>query len=239
MPDPLTDPNDIRRYSNALRIMSERRIEAITQRLISGEVDLATWQNDMKAELRRANYEQFVIGKGGDRTQIDRREYLQLGPELKRQYRYLQRFSNEIAQRAADGKPIGGITGRAKLYARSTQAMMWRSMLRVKLDQVPRDGQTRCRTNCKCRLVIKYERDENGIITAVLVYWRLAPAEHCPDCLDLSRTWNPLRKEIALSEAGTLEQAVDLLLLEAHDLDGAQRQGPIEIQYASIPPGAA
>jgi hypothetical protein len=81
---------------------------------------------------------------------------------------------------------------------------------------VPRDGQTKCRTNCKCRLDFKYERDENGAVTAVLVYWRLRPAEHCSDCLDLSRTWNPLRKEIALSESGTLEQAVDLLILAEH-----------------------
>ncbi len=224
MPEPLTDPTDIRRYSNALRLMSERRIEGITQRLIDGEIDLAAWQEAMKAELRRANYEQFVVGKGGDRTQINRQEYLQLGPELKRQYRYLQRFSDEIAQRAADGKPIGGITERAKLYARSTQAMMWRSAIPVKLEQVPRDGQTKCRTNCQCRLVFEYERAENGVITAVLVYWKLRPAEHCSDCLDLSRIWNPLRKEIALSEAGTLEQAVDLLLLEAHDLNWEERR---------------
>ena len=63
MPDPLTDPTDIRRYSNALRIMSERRIEGITQRFISGEIDLAGWQDEMKAELRRGNHEQFVVGK--------------------------------------------------------------------------------------------------------------------------------------------------------------------------------
>ena len=58
----------------------------------------------MKAELRRGNYEQFVVGKGGDRTQIDRREYLQLGPELKRQYAYLNRFAADIEQRAAEGR---------------------------------------------------------------------------------------------------------------------------------------
>ena len=43
MPDPLTDPADIRRYSNALRRQAEARITAVTQRLLDGELDLAGW----------------------------------------------------------------------------------------------------------------------------------------------------------------------------------------------------
>lgn len=216
MPDRLRDPEDIRRYSNALRIQAEQQMEELTQRLVDGGIDLATWQEGMRAELRAANLAQFVVGKGGDRSAIVAREYLQLGPELKRQYKYLQRFAEDLAQRAADGKSIKGAVARAKLYARSTQASMWRSAIPVKLPQVPRDGSTRCRTNCKCRLDYKYERDEDGAITAVLVYWKLRPAEHCSDCIALSREWNPKRFEIALSES-TLEQSLGLLLLETRD----------------------
>lgn len=218
MPDPLRDPDDIRRYSNALRLQSERRIESLTQQLADGNLDLAGWQEQMKAELRRANYEQFVVGKGGDRSLINRREYLQLGPELKRQYAYLNRFAGEIASRADDGKSVQFAVERAKLYARSTQAVMWRSAIPVKLPQVPRDGKTRCRTNCKCRLEVKQERDENGAVTAYLAYWKLRPAEHCEDCISLSREWNPLRLEINVNESATMEQAVGLLLHEADDL---------------------
>jgi hypothetical protein len=216
MPEPLTDTDDIRRYSNALRIQSERRMEALTQQLVSGDVDLATWQDSMKAELRRGNLEQFVIGKGGDRTRINRKEYLQLGPELKRQYTYLNKFAKDIEQRAADGKSLDFAVERAKLYARSTQAMMWRSAIPVKLPQVPRDGQTACRTNCKCRLRYDYERDENGAIVAVLVYWLLRPSEHCADCLRLSREWNPKRFDVATAESAPFEQAVELLILAEH-----------------------
>jgi hypothetical protein len=216
MPAPLTDPTDVRRYSNALRLQSERRIAALTQRLIDGEVSLADWQEQMKTELRRANLEQFVVGKGGDRSQIRRTEYLRLGPELKRQYRYLNNFARQLAQSAEDGVSLQYAMERAKLYARSTQAMMWRSAIPVKLDQVPRDGKTRCRTNCQCRLVYEYERDENGAIVAVLVYWKLRPAEHCEDCIALSREWNPKRFEIDVNEAAPLEQAVDLLILAEH-----------------------
>lgn len=221
MPGPLSDVDDIRRYSNALRLMSERRMEALTRDLINGKVKLADWQTQMKAELRRSNHEQFVVGKGGVRANINRREYLQLGPELKRQYRYLDRFAADIQAKAEAGQPIAFAVERAKLYARSTQASMWRSAVPVKLPQVPRDGQTECRTNCKCRLDFAYERGKEGQVTAVLVTWKLSPAEHCLSCIQLSREWNP--KRFPLAEAGSLEQSVGLLLLEAGELSAGER----------------
>lgn len=216
MAEPLIDPDDIRRYSNALRLQSERRIEALTQQLIDGDIPLADWQETMKAELRRANLEQFVIGKGGDRSLIRAREYLQLGPELRHQYAYLTRFAEQIAARAEDGTSIQFALERAKLYARSTQAMMWKSAVPVKLPQVPRDGRTQCGTNCKCRLEYDYERDDDGVMVAVLVTWKLRPAEHCDDCIKLSREWNPKRFPIDLNEAAPMDQAVELLILADH-----------------------
>jgi len=213
MPDPLTDPADIRRYSNALRRQAEGRMAAITQRFVDGQIDLPKWVDEMKVELRRGNYEQLVTGKGGDRSQLDRKEYLQLGPELKRQYAYLNRFAADVEARAAAGQSLQFAVERAKLYARSTQAMMWRAAIPVKLPQVPRDGQTRCRTNCRCRLDYTYERDADGAIVAVLVWWKLNPAEHCEDCLALAREWNPKRFPIDLAESAPLEQAVQLLVL--------------------------
>lgn len=224
MPGPLTDVDDIRRYSNVLRIMSERRIEALTRELVDGRITLSAWQEQMKAELRRGNHEQFVVGKGGIRQNINRREYLQLGPELRRQYRYLDRFAADIQARAEAGRPITFAIERAKLYARSTQASMWRAAIPVKLPQVPRDGQTRCLTNCKCRLDYDYLRGDEGQIVAVLVYWKLRPAEHCEDCLALSRSWNPRRFDVPVEEAGSIEQGVGLLLMEADDLSHEEAQ---------------
>jgi len=157
-----------------------------------------------------------VVGKGGDRTRIDRKEYLQLGPELKRQYAYLNRFAADIEGRAAEGKSLGFAVERAKLYARSTQAMMWKSAIPVRLPQVPRDGQTRCRTNCRCRLEVDHERNEDGAVSAVRVWWKLNPAEHCEDCLALAREWNPKRFPIDLAESAPMEQAVQLLVLAEH-----------------------
>lgn len=217
MPGPLEDLDDIRRYSNSLRLQSERRIAALTDKLVSGEVNLAAWQSAMKDELRRANLEQFLTGKGVVRTGIQRTEYLRLGPELKRQYAYLNRFASDIQARSKAGQSLQFAVERAKLYARSTQASMWRGAVPVRLPQVPRDGKTRCRTNCKCRLEFDYERGEAGEITAVLVTWKLRPAEHCSDCIALSREWNPKRFPVRIDEVAPLEQAVGLLLMEADE----------------------
>lgn len=224
MPGPLTDVDDIRRYSNALRLMSERRIEALTRDLTDGKTTVAAWQESMKAELRRANLEQFVAGKGGVRANINRREYLRLGPELKRQYRYLDRFATQVQARAEAGQPITFAVERAKLYARSSQASMWRSAIPVKLPQVPRDGKTECRANCKCRLDYAYERGEEGQVTAVMVTWKLRPAEHCRSCIALSREWNPKRFPVLEEAAGSVAQGVGLLLMEAGDLRADEAQ---------------
>lgn len=219
MPEPMTDFNDRRRYANALRVSSERRIEALTQRLVNGEIDLAAWTENMKAELRRSNLEQFITGQGGTVDNVLRTDYLKLGPELKRQYKYLRKFAAVIEKAAANGSDLGFTVARAKLYARSTQAMFWKSSVPVDLPQVPRDGKTACRTNCKCRLRIRYEHDDNGVLVAVLVFWNLAPAEHCPDCIKLARTWNPLRLPVEGDvQESSLTQAVELMLRESPEL---------------------
>lgn len=214
MPDRLTDAADMRRFSSAQRAASEQRIQALSQRLVDGDVDLTQWHEDMKAELRRAYKEQFVVGKGGDRRGINAREYLALGPELKKQYRYLRRFARAIEVAAEQDKPIDFVVARARLYAKSSQAMFWKTAIPVDLPQTPRDGNTQCLTNCRCYLDYDYERDENGAIVAVLVYWRLTPAEHCEDCKKLGREWNPRRFETEGLSESSIEQAVNLLIVQ-------------------------
>lgn len=229
MPEPMKDFNDMRRFSNAVRLQAEKEIEAITQQLIDGDLDVAVWEREMLNVIRDANLNQFITGKGGE--EVSKADFLRfrtktLTDELLRQRGHLRKFSAMIKKAAEDGKSLDFAMARAKLYARSTQAMFWQASVPVKLPQVPRDGKTRCRTNCKCRLKFEYVRDDTGQITAVLVYWLLSPAEHCEDCLELARTWNPKRIEVedgeAVAEAAGMEldflQAAHLLLTDQPDL---------------------
>jgi len=131
-------------------------------------------------------------------------------------------FAVCVAKSAEDGKPLEFAIARARMYAKSTHAMFWKTALPVKLPQVPRDGKTVCKTNCNCRLRIQYERDDSGAITAVLVWWQLSPVEHCPDCKRLARTWNPLRIEVGQSvQESDMEQAIALTFIETPDLPEA------------------
>jgi len=218
MPQPMTELNDMRKYANALRLQSEKRIEGISQRLLDGEIDLPQWQQLMKDELRRAHLEQFVVGKGGIRDGVKAGDYGKLGPELKKQYQYLNKFAATIAKQSEAGQPLTGIIARSKLYARSTQATFWHTAIPVQLPQYPRDGKTKCKSNCKCRLRFKYVRDA-GEVSAVLVWWQLAPAEHCKSCRDLAREWSPKRFEVnGTIKESSIQQSVELLLMESPGL---------------------
>lgn len=215
MPDSMTDFNDMRRYSNALRLVSERNVADLTQQLLDGDITLAQWQTRMKTELRQANKQQFITGHGGSSKGITAGEYGRLGPELRRQYQYLRKFAAAIEKAAADGKPLIFVTARAQLYAKSTQAMFWKAAIPVALPQVPRDGKTDCKTNCSCRLDVKYVRDEEGKLLKVRVFWRLGIADHCESCKRLTREWNPLEIEVGAAQESDMRQAVDLMLREA------------------------
>ncbi len=226
MPDPMQNPNDRRRYANALRLASEKRIEAMTRQLADGTMSLQDWQLAMREELRRSALEQYVTGKGGDPANINQTDYLALGPELKSQYKYLSKFAAAIDKAAQDGKPLDFAVQRAKLYARSTQAVFWKSEIPVQLPQYPRDGSTACRSNCKCRLRTQREKDSDGNEVAVLVWWQLSPAEHCDDCLALARKWNPLRLELKGEDVqeSDIAQGIELMLLESPELRPVARE---------------
>lgn len=217
MPDPIRNPDDKRRYSNALRLQSEGRLAELSQQLIGGDIDVSTWQLAMKDELRRAAKEQLVIGKGGVLEDIKASDWLALGPELRRQYTYLDKFGRTVVAAAKQGKPLGFVESRAKLYGKAMQAVFWKTAIPVRLPQVPRDGSTACRTNCKCRLRYEDEYQDN-VLVAVKVWWKLSPAEHCDDCLRLGREWNPKRFVVETSEVAPMTQGIDLLLQETPDL---------------------
>lgn len=223
MPKVMTDSDEMRRYSNALRMETESEIEKITQKLLNGQLKLGSWQRQMLRIIWRGNTAQYVTGRGGN---VGRLEFLKARVNIARkemvtQFKHLRRFAGTIKSANKQGKPLTFVMARSKMYARSTQAEFWRSAIAVELPQVPRDGNTQCLTNCQCRLKFDYVRDDNGKITAVLVWWNVRPAEHCPDCLKLQREWNPLRVETTGNvRESSIEQAIHIMLRNSEDLSG-------------------
>lgn len=219
MPEPMDDFDDMRRYSNAVRLQSERRVDALSDQLLAGELTLAQWESAMMDEITDQHIQQFITGRGGNVTKGDliRFRAKSLYKETRKQFGFLHKFAQVIEAAAAEGKSLNFVRERSRLYMRSSQAMFWHTAVPVDLPQVPRDGKTRCKMNCKCRLKIEYQRstDGRGKIIAVLVTWLLRPAEHCPDCDRLRREWNPLRIEVDGAAEADMRQAIGLLLMDA------------------------
>lgn len=102
---------------------SRQSINTICKSLANGNISLAKWQLSMRSELKTIHTISGALGKGGW-AQMAPADWLAVARSSKEQYRYLQRFANEIA----DGKQklfnlAGEVNGqflrRADLYGQA------------------------------------------------------------------------------------------------------------------------
>ena len=151
----------------------------LSDRLASGEIDLATWQIDMRKTIRDAYASQIWAATEGNPNMND---YLKMGSQIQAQDRYLADFAREI--KAGDLSPQA-ISSRSKLYARSSGQVYWdQATGNVKLPAYPRGSNgAPCRVNCKC----EWRDNNDGTWT-----WVLGPNEnHCEVCSERAAQWNP------------------------------------------------
>lgn len=153
--------------------------------LLDESISITDWVMAMRQEVKIAHLAQYMLAKGG-KSQMTQADYGRVGQVLREQYQFLNGFAEDIL----DGNlSEAQMRARANLYFNSSNSSFHRgraASFGLDLPQYPADGQTRCRANCKCRWDIS-EDDEQW-----LAYWRLSPAEHCPDCLNNSAQWGPL-----------------------------------------------
>jgi hypothetical protein len=92
----------------------------------------------------------------------------------------------------ADSDPDSA-RSRAMLYANATRSMYWKAVSPVPLDYYPGDGQTLCKSNCKCVL----EFDMTTKPGYCLVTWNPGDIqEQCEDCYRLGTVWDPLEVKL-------------------------------------------
>lgn len=159
--------------------------DRLAEKVYTGDISIGQWEENMKRLIREFHSSMAAIGKGGwgEMTWAD---WGRLGPIVKEQYRYLHGFAETLAEKR-DTISLAAIKARAHLYgsaggysAAITEAGF---VIQDLLPWIPRDGSTECLVNCCCR----WELDivgESGDFYTVRCVWRLAPAEHCPDCID-------------------------------------------------------
>lgn len=202
MPEPWRWDDKVKRYrdptgkfispKNMLSIRDqflERRmgiVNGLGDDLATGKINVQQWVYNMRQEIKRAYLGEYELGVGG-RNMMTQADYGRVGGQLKRQYEYLNNFAKEIqdgklSQAQIQMRSRMYIDGATQSYERARSASMGMPLL----PAYPGDGQTICRSNCKCNW--KIEKVDSGWEC----YWQLGIAEHCPDCVSNSQKWNPL-----------------------------------------------
>ena len=162
-------------------------LSLLADAVADGDITVQAWEREMRRVLKDVHTASYLFGRGG-RNMMTRRDWGSLGGILRNQYRYLHRFAQDVAAGRLSRRMI---RARARMYAEAASQSFERAKVRTqgltyKLPQYPGDGRTQCLSNCKCYLDVRETAREWR------VYWRLRPAEHCPDCVDLAARWSPL-----------------------------------------------
>lgn len=161
-------------------------VNDLAEQLANDQINVQQWVLQMRQEIKRAYMAEYELGIGG-RNMMTQADFGRVGGMLKNQYNYLNGFAEDIQQ----GKlSVAQIQMRGRMYVDSATQSFERANAIARglpsLPAYPGDGQTVCRSNCKCNWRI--EPVEFGWNC----YWELGAAEHCPDCVANASRWNPL-----------------------------------------------
>jgi len=166
------------------------RVTDLVGDLAAGKIGVNTFGDAMRGEIRAVTIAQYLLGRGG-RGSMGSDDWGRTGGLIASQNRYLLGFLQRIREQQANGVFSEKQTAMiARMYmSSSTRAFEMATTAARGLPTLPRypgDGQTRCLTNCRCRWKITDRRSD------WLCYWVLGAAEHCEDCIELARLYNPL-----------------------------------------------
>lgn len=164
----------------------KQRTNALATQLAAGDITVQQWTLAMREEVKINHISQYLLAHGG-RDSMTQADWGRLGQKIRVQYEYLQKFAEDIAK---GNLTEGQIAARARMYVESSSQSFEQghalAMGAPEMPQYPGDGGTRCLSNCKCFWDIR------ELETQWDCYWKLRPAEHCPDCVANSARWNPL-----------------------------------------------
>ena len=167
--------------------MGKGLAEQLSRDLFGGKISIQRWQLDFRRELKDIYRNEYLLARGG-RGAMTQADWGRLGAMLKKQYGFMNRFGEDLQ--------AGKLTeeqarARAEMYFKSARQAYERgresALGMPALPAHPGDGSTVCLSNCQCHWDIQ-ETEAEWLAT-----WTLGAAEHCPDCLERSSNWAPLR----------------------------------------------
>jgi hypothetical protein len=176
--DRLLTREEVRAEMEKITRHVERQSRILANRLINKRISLVEWQISMRELVKASHVLGGALGYGGF-AQMTSARWGTIGAELRRQYRYLNRFARHIEQ----GRVIleSQIANRAQLYAKSirtvyylgetavaklsgigesrrilhalescTQCLAWSRRGFVPIDDQPPVGKLICGQYCRC-----------------------------------------------------------------------------------------
>lgn len=160
---------------------SALNMNALTQKLIDGQISLAGWQTGMMKEIKNVHVASAALSNGGW-AQMTSSDWGFVGSEIKAQYQYLANYAKEIADgtQALDGRALV----RSDLYADAANGTYWEMSKRsfstdgydegrrileagadhcddcleyasegwMPIDDIPEIGNSQCLTRCRCEI---------------------------------------------------------------------------------------
>jgi hypothetical protein len=109
----------IRRALDQVIDVQATQMRALSQSLIDGQINLATWQSMMMQGVKSVHVVGATLAKGGW-AQMDQSDWGWTGQRVRSQYAYLRDFAAQIA---SGKQPLNGTAlARAELYAHAGRA---------------------------------------------------------------------------------------------------------------------
>lgn len=166
----------------------QSEIQHISTSLVNGQINLADWQTQMANQIRMIHLASASLAVGGW-AQMTPADYGRVGAALRLQYQYLQQFAMqiELGAQPLNGRLITramlyGQAGRA-FYEEMLREQAIRSGMNQErrvlgaaehcddcvrisgmgwrpIGSLPRIGNSKCRTNCKC--AFQYRKVQTG-----------------------------------------------------------------------------
>lgn len=164
-----------------IRAMSEgakEELAALTHALYRGDITLPQWETAATSIIKDAHIANGTFGAGG-KDVIGSAGYGRIGGNLADEYRFLNNFAEAIkAGEVSEAQAVA----RIQQYGSASQQAYWREFGDradrpawdglPALNQVPRDGGTKCKGHCNCEIT----EHSDGL------HWDLKPGESCEDC---------------------------------------------------------
>lgn len=174
----LTSWLDVRRDIDKYIDSSNKVIDGLANQLRNREISLAEWQAAMREQVKAMNLNTAMAAHGG-RANMTQADWGRAGQQIRTQYEYLDKFAKDIADGKVklDGRlntraqlygdaargtheqekrrvaANAGLTEeRRLLHAREScvDCMTYAGWGWRPIGTMPRIGESRCRTNCKC-----------------------------------------------------------------------------------------